>query len=167
MHNNPQTRRQHQHSKSPQKQRRQQHHNHDPAASPPARKASLHDRIDAAVDEAREFLWARAVDPEGPTEEVNLFYGSLSTALTFPKGPKRTHLLTQQPPSPNQPLSPPTNTNTTTTPQNPSTPSPPSSSTPTTPPTAGSVTTAPHPGSAYLHAVAARDTPRMIFYNDT
>ncbi|UQC89096.1 abscisic acid ABA receptor [Colletotrichum lupini] len=128
---------------------------------------SLHDRIDAAVDEAREFLWARAVDPEGPTEEVNLFYGSLSTALTFPKGPKRTHLLTQQPPSPNQPLSPPTNTNTTTTPQNPSTPSPPSSSTPTTPPTAGSVTTAPHPGSAYLHAVAARDMPRMIFYNDT
>ncbi|KXH48249.1 abscisic acid ABA receptor, partial [Colletotrichum nymphaeae SA-01] len=127
---------------------------------------SLHERIDAAVEKAREFLWARAVDSEGPTEEANLFYGSLSTALTFPKGPKRTHLLTQQPPSPNQPLSPPS---TTTTSQNPSTPSPSTSTTPTTPttpPTAGSVTTAPHPGSAYLHAVAERDMPRMIFYND-
>ncbi|KAJ0300021.1 hypothetical protein COL516b_008760 [Colletotrichum fioriniae] len=42
---------------------------------------SLHDRIDEAVEKAREFLWARAVDSEGPTEEANLFYGSLSTAL--------------------------------------------------------------------------------------
>ncbi|KXH26007.1 abscisic acid ABA receptor [Colletotrichum simmondsii] len=30
---------------------------------------SLHDRIDDAVEKAREFLWARAVDSEGPTEE--------------------------------------------------------------------------------------------------
>ncbi|KAK1641424.1 hypothetical protein BDP81DRAFT_403496 [Colletotrichum phormii] len=42
---------------------------------------TLHHRIDDAVERAREFLWARAVDSEVPTEEVNLFYGSLSTAL--------------------------------------------------------------------------------------
>ncbi|KAK1672703.1 hypothetical protein BDP55DRAFT_731203 [Colletotrichum godetiae] len=128
---------------------------------------SLHHRIDDAVERAREFLWARAVDSDVPTEEMNLFYGSLSTALTFPKGPKRTHFLKPQPPSPNQPLSPPSNTTNNaaiTTSQNSSTPS--SSSTTPTPPTAGSVTTAPHPGSAYLHAVSERDMPRMIFYND-
>ncbi|KAK1730036.1 uncharacterized protein BDZ83DRAFT_421292 [Colletotrichum acutatum] len=42
---------------------------------------SLHDRTDDAVEKAREFLWARAVDSDVPAEDVNLFYGSLSTAL--------------------------------------------------------------------------------------
>ncbi|KXH52196.1 abscisic acid ABA receptor, partial [Colletotrichum salicis] len=48
---------------------------------------SLHHRIDDAVERAREFLWARAVDSEVPTEEVNLFYGSLSTAFLTPITP--------------------------------------------------------------------------------
>ncbi|OHE99378.1 abscisic acid ABA receptor [Colletotrichum orchidophilum] len=137
----------------------------------------LHSRIDDAVERARAFLWAQAVDPDVLPGEASLFYGSLSTALTFPKGPQRTHLLqtastsspqTQHALSPpshsNTNITPTSNTNTNTTSQTSSTPSAAVSTTTTT--TAGSVTTSPNPGSAWLHAVCERDLPRMIFYND-
>ncbi|GKT45954.1 uncharacterized protein ColSpa_06135 [Colletotrichum spaethianum] len=113
---------------------------------------ALQDRIDATISAARDFLWAQAQEP-GPAREPNLFHGALGTALTFPKGPQRAHLLSLASASPPERQPSPSATAA-------------ASTAPAAAPTPGSLMTAPAPGSAWAHSVCEREMPRMIFYND-
>ncbi|GKT66486.1 abscisic acid aba receptor [Colletotrichum tofieldiae] len=112
---------------------------------------ALRGRVDDAIANAREFLWARAREP-APASEANLFYGVLGTALAFPKGPQRTHLLSLASSSPpeRQPS-----------PQSAASPAPAAGAA-----APGSLMTSASPGSAWAHSVSEREMPRMVFYND-
>ncbi|GJC85589.1 hypothetical protein ColLi_08427 [Colletotrichum liriopes] len=112
---------------------------------------ALRGRVDDAIARAREFLWARAREP-APASEANLFYGVLGTALAFPKGPQRTHLLSLASPSP---------------PERQPSPQSAAGATPAAGAAApGSLMTSASPGSAWAHSVSEREMPRMVFYND-